>query len=294
MTHVQRLSLVLAVTLGIVGLALCASTVRAETIAVQAIPMTVPDPGAVPSTIGLSDAQVLDASEFAAVSDAAQRLTPYITVGADGLPRLADVRAEEIGVDPVFLENFRQAMTFANTTITEGHLVVNRDLTVSTAGLDIRADPGNGIVAGERYGAASPAPIGGVVGSGGDTPQWGTWHYPQGAMFYNTYSDYWSYYYNRYYVLCNSMAAALGYPWLSSNLMYFYAYNNSYFSNNCYRDYGTYFFLPYSTTCQQYNPCWCCGMSYRPVYFWVRATGYDHTCGCYRYNWQWQGYWARY
>jgi len=90
------------------------------------------------------------------------------------------------------------------------------------------------------------------------------------------------------------MAAALGYPWLSSNLMYFYAYNNSYFSNNCYRDYGTYFFLPYSTTCQQYNPCWCCGMSYRPVYFWVRATGYDHTCGCYRYNWQWQGYWARY
>jgi hypothetical protein len=291
MTRYQRISLLFAVVLGMLGLALVTSTVLADSQPAPVLPVTVAATGAVPSVAGLSDAQVIDAQEFEAVSDIAQRITAYVTVGEDGVPRLADVTAEQIGVDPTFLENFRQAMSFANEAIEQAHITVNADLTVVAPGASLIRSRTVGPLVPESNAIKAQ----GVPGDdGGDAIQWQGWTYPQGAMFYNTYSDYWSYYYNRYYVLCNSMAAYLGYPWLSGNLIYFYSYNSSYFYNYLYPDYGMYFYLPYSGSCPNYNPCYCCGLSYRPMYVWVRTYVYTQPCGCYRYTWAWQGYWGRY
>jgi len=99
------------------------------------------------------------------------------------------------------------------------------------------------------------------------------------------------------------MAASVGYPWISNNLIYFYTYNSQYFNQYCYPNNGMYYFLPYSTGmgCQpQYSPCYCCGISYRPVYIWtvmyryVQNCGCAGRCGCQQSYWGWQGYWGRY
>lgn len=295
MTRVQRFSLGLAVVVGTAGLALVASTAMAAPIAPRVLPITMPEVGIAPDVAGLDAQSVLDPVEYQAVSDFTQRVTPFVGLGADGMPRVSGVSAAELGVDAAFLADFERALAFAYKAVEEGHIVLNADLTVA------RADNGpiaiDGAAPGDPAlvtGGATVLPGAPGAGEMGDVPLWGTWNYPQGAMFYNSYSDYWNYYYNNYYILCSAMAARLGYPWLSTNLVYFYTYNSSYFQNHCYSNYGTYFYMPYSGSCQNYNPCYCCGMSYRPVYFWVRSSAYNYRCGCYQQNWSWQGYWARY
>ncbi|MFN2115422.1 MAG: hypothetical protein ACK2T6_06885 [Anaerolineae bacterium] len=289
MTRYQRLSFFLIVAVGVFGLGLFASTVSAD----DAVPLTAaefsvyqPSPG--PDLSSFDPEMVLDETEFHALSETVQLLTQHVAVDADGIPQLDDVTAQELGVDPEFLANFKLAMEFTNQAIANGEFKVNPDLTVEALGGSAAA----GLVPAQPYGEPSDT----IQLTGDATVDWDTWHYPnRGAMFYNSYYDYFNYYYNRYYVLCNGMAAALGYPWMSTNLMYFYGYNNWYFSNHCYQNYGMYYYLPYSSgCCRQYNPCYCGGMSYRPVYIWVRVMGYNYNCRCYQYNWSWQGYWGRY
>jgi hypothetical protein len=304
MTRVQRFSLGLAVVVGTVGLTLLASTAFAAPVHPRVLPITVPEVSVAPEVAGLDATSVLDPVEYQSVSDFTRRVTPYIKLDAAGVPQVTGATAEALGVDARFLADFQLALAYAYQAVEDGHIVLNADLTVE------RTDAVPPVVDGAAPIAPAPGTDGasvlpgadgaivlpGAPGAGnlGDVPQWGTWHYPQGAMFYNSYTDYWNYYYNNYYVLCSAMAARLGYPWLSPNLVYFYTYNNSYFYNYCYSNMGTYFYMPYSSMCQQYNPCWCCGMSYRPVYFWVRSYSYNYGCGCYQQNWNWQGYWARY
>lgn len=287
MTRYQRISLFLAVAIGVFGVGLVASTAFADTAPLKPAEFSVYDPSAGPDLTAFADEMVLDADEFEAVSAAVQRLTPHIYLGEGGLPQLDDVTAAELDVDEEFLANFRLAMEFTNKAIADGEFKINADMTVETQGSGAA-----GLVPAQPYGEPSDE----IQMVGDATVDWGTWHYPsRGAMFYNTYYDYWNYYHNRYYVLCNGMAAALGYPWMSTNLMYFYGYNNMYFNSHCYQSYGMYYYLPYSTgCCRQYNPCYCGGMSYRPVYIWVQSTVYNYSCRCYQYSWNWQGYWGRY
>jgi hypothetical protein len=289
MTRYQRISLFLAVAIGMVGLALVASTAFADPAPLTPAQFSVYDPSAGPDLTAFDDESVLDAAEFRALSDTIQRITPFVYVDESGLPQLDDVAAQDLGVDEEFLDNFRLAMEFTNKAIADGQFKVNPDLTVEALG---GGSASAGLVPAQPYG--EPSTTLPVVGD--ETVDWNSWNYPnRGAMFYNTYYDYWTYYHHRYYVLCNGMAAALGYPWMSTNLMYFYGYNNWYFNSHCYQNYGMYYYLPYSMgCCRMYNPCYCGGMSYRPVYIWVRVTVYNYACRCYQYNWNWQGYWGRY
>lgn len=287
MTSRQRFSLGVAVAIAVLGLGLVAATVAAQAPVRGQFGTFDPAPGQEIRRVG--EANVLDKVEYRAASDFAMRVTPFIRVDADGVPRLdADVTADQLGVDQKFLDDFVLALGFASDAINSGAIVVNDDLTVDVVG----ASPAAGAL-------MSVAPIdssGALDRAGGDdTVDWQSWRYNTGAMFYNSYPDYHNYYHNRYYVLCSSMAAQLGYPWMSTNLVYFYSYNAWYFSRHLNSSYGMYWFMPFSGSgCYQYNPCYCCGVSYRPIYIWVLTYQYYPSCGCHQPTWGWQGYWARY
>jgi hypothetical protein len=215
---------------------------------------------------------------FAAVVDLNERIEPHLYVDAAGLVRLGDVTAAQLGVTEKFLADYRAALEYSNEAITAGHIVVHPDLTVETTeslsgDFDVR---GPALPADASATGAAPQ---------GAVPQWGAWGYPSGAIFFNTYSD-WTYYRTNYYGLCNTMGAYLGLPWMSRSLVYFYGYNQMYFSRYCYNPMGVYYYMPYSY-CQT-------GFGYKPAYFWARTYAYSYGCGCYQYQWAWQGYWARY
>jgi hypothetical protein len=224
---------------------------------------------------------LIDADGFAEVKAITERITPHLVVGADGLVRLGDVTAAELGVSEKFLADFRAALEYSNRTIEAGDLVVKPDLSVEMAEPNFVAAPTGGA---KRLGAESEGSIQGAPPSEA-VPQWGAWNYPDGAIFYNSYPD-WHYYQNAYWGLCNTMAAYLGYPWMSGSLAYFYGYNQFYFSRYCYNPAGMYWYMPYN---------YCGGaLGYKPAYFWGRVAMYSYGCGCYQYQWAWQGIWCRY
>jgi len=289
MTIRQRVSILIAVALAVVGLGLVASSVAAQVLTDAEFSSVEIAPG--PDLTRVPDENVLDKAEYQAASDFTMRVTPYIHLDDTGVPRLdAGVTAEMMGVDQEFMDNFVAALDFAGQAILDGSIVVNDDLTVDVAGASS--------VSGPVFGPSATIPGGEdtIDSAVGDASlDWQSWRYNSGAMFYNSYQDYYSYYYSRYYVLCSSMAAQLGYPWMSTNLVYFYSYNGWYFNQHCSNPYGMYWFMPYSSSgCYQYNPCYCCGVSYRPIYVWVVTYRYYPSCGCQQPTWGWQGYWARY
>jgi hypothetical protein len=255
-----------------------------------------PDGQPAPASLALGPAapdvsrfdNAIDAQEMEEVVDLVERLDPHLYVGEDGLVHLRDVSAAELGVSEEFLANFKSAMTFSNALIERGAVVVAPDMTVTTAS-PVKT----------TLGGLNPAPPSGAVTDAGApnaaVPEWGAWNYHSGSMYYNSYNTYYQYR-NRYYTLCNSMAAYQGYPWMSSSLMNFYGYNQSYFNNYCYNPGGTYYYLPYQNSCSyNYNPCYGGSTaSYKPAYYWVRSYSYSNSCRCYNYNYNWQGYWCRY
>lgn len=225
---------------------------------------------------------VVDATQMATVVDIVQRIEPYLYVGSDGLVRMAEVSASELGVTEQFLADYRRAMDYSNALITRGEIRVNPDLSVSL----LRSTP-------DPSAYAAPDAAGGNLA--GDevalspyrevTPDWAGWNYGQGAMFFNTYED-WTYYRYNYYGLCNGMAAWIGMPRMGPVLILFYGYNQYYFVAYCYPGYGTYFYIPYSYIDYPFG--------YKPAYFWARQWGYCGPCRCYCYQWMWLGFWLRY
>ena len=228
-----------------------------------------------PETLGAGT--VLDAESFREVAAITERITPYLFVAEDGTVQLRDVTAADLGVTEQFLADYRAAMAYSNELILAGEVSVSPDMKVTVR---------------DRYAPDPADTLQGVPGASVDAaepqaavPDWGAWNYNSGAMFYNSYGD-WTYYRNTYYGLCNSMAAYVGYPWMSRNLIYFYGYNQQYFQNYCYNPMGTYYYMPYSY-------CYS-GLGYKPAYFWTRTYAYYGSCGCYQYQWAWQGFWCRY
>ena len=230
--------------------------------------------------------------DFAAVAELTRAIEPHLIVGDDGLVRLADgITADDLGVTPEFLADFRSALEYSNEAIAAGDIVVEDDMTVRTTerlntavSIGRPKQPGlTGAVV--PAGDAAEALAGEAPVAGGALPEWGAWGYPSGAIFYNSYGD-WTYYRNAYYGLCNTMAAYLGYPWMSRSLVYLYGYNQHYFNQYCYNPAGVYYYLPYSY-CQT-------GFGYKPGYYWTRHYAYNYGCGCYQYQWAWQGFWLRY
>lgn len=254
--------------------------------------------------VRMDAANVVDAAEMADVLDLVQRFEPYLFVAADGTMQLQDgVTAEQLGVSQEYLDNYRAAMADSNTLIERGEVTLSPDFKVAVATLPERVvgpvvglpDPGGATVDGE--GAASE----GAALMGASPDNWSAYGYSSGAMFYNSYNVY-RQYSNNYYNLCNSMAAYIRQPWISSNLAYFYGYNTNYLNNSCYQSQGMWYYLPYQQGCQQWVPtlrqyttqCYGSNVSYRPGYLWQNRYAYNNSCRCYQSQWQWQGYWMRY
>ncbi len=231
-----------------------------------------PPPGVGPSF------DVVDAEAFAEIADITERITPHLFVGEGGLVHLDDVTAAELDVSEQFLADFREALRYSNALIERGEIDVAPDMTVNLA--ENFLPPANLILP-----PGGDSPNGGDLGalpmaSDAAVPDWGAWNYGSGGMFYNSYND-WVYYRYRYYGLCNTMAAYIGFPWMGPPLIYFYGYNQHYFGLYVYNPYGTYFYIPY----------YYChfGLGYKPAYFWVRM--FDPFRG---YVWGWRGFWLRY
>jgi hypothetical protein len=296
-SRVIALGLVAALMLGIA--AIVPTAVRAAAPAPDAAAAAAELP-ALPDTAAFG--ATVDAAEFQEVVDITERITPHVYVGDDGLVHLADVSAAELGVTDEFLAAFKAAMHSSNQLIAKGAIRVDADLKVTPGRAIVRVgelkgfDAGPGMGTGPVAEPVAPAESVAAPEPGDEAPQWGAWNYGSGAMFYNSYNDYYSYRYN-YYVLCNSMAAYVQQPCMSQSLMYLYTYNQNYFNNYCYNPYGTYFYVPYQNNCQYSNCYYQCPtytMGYRPVYYWVRSYQYSNQCRCYQYNYGWQGFWARY
>jgi hypothetical protein len=262
-------------------------------IAVRPVSAAAPSPEGMPSAqsvadalpAGLSPDAVLGAEEFAEVVDLTKLITPYIYVDATGMPRLQDVSAQQIGVSEEFLANFKMAMTYSNQLVARGTMKVAPDMTTTMVGATapgrIGLDPRGPGTTGITPDAATDK---------GADPTWGGWDYNSGAMFYSSYGD-WTYYRYNYYPLCNSMAAYIRRPYMSTSLCNFWGYNQNYFQNYCYSTYGTYYYMPYAYACQNNYGC---NVGYKPAYFWTRSYYYQPSCGCYQYNWNWQQFNCRY
>lgn len=243
----------------------------------------------VPVEAGTFD-MVVDPQEMAEVEQISARIDEHLSLDGQGLVQLnADVTAEQLGVSPEFLDNYRKALTFSNQLISSGQITVDANLKVTATGNFVGSvnmpAPGN---PGGKGKASEPGE--GAVADN-DVPDWCSWRYNSGAMYYNSYNT-WNTYgrSGQYYGLCNSMAAYIGYPWMSSSLNNMYTYNSNYFNNYCYPNQGSYYFLPYSSynSCGGYNPCYNqCSM--KPAYFWTRNYTYSYSCRCYQYQWQWSG-----
>jgi hypothetical protein len=235
---------------------------------------------------GVHPDAVIDAAESATVVDITKRITPYLYVGPDGLVHMKDVTAAQLGVSEEFLANYKEAMTYSNQIIARGEMTVAPDMTTTFK---------DQVPPVKDRGGVQPVPRGPVTSAApGAQPDWGGWDYGQGAMFYSSYGD-WTYYRYNYYPLCNSMAAYIYRPWMSTSLCYFWGYNQSYFSNYCYNPYGTYYYMPYQYACNYTCRSNCgCQPDYKPAYFWVRSYYYTRSCGCYQYNWNWQLTYCRY
>ena len=243
--------------------------------------------------------QAIAPEDLTAIRELTTAIEPHLVVGDDGLVSLPDdVTADELGVTPEFLANFRAALDYSNEAIAAGDIVVHDDLTVKATerlntavnrgdfnrpGLGRAVLPGRPIQGDASVASldadAAPAAVDGPV------PEWGAWGYTNGAIFYNSYRD-WQHYRNAYYGLCNTMAAYLGNPWMSRSLIYLYGYNQHYFNQYCYNPAGVYYYLPYSY-CRS-------GFGYKPGYYWTRQYAFNYRCGCYQYQWAWQGFWLRY
>ncbi len=283
MKSLRALFLVAAIAAFAAGFALPATGVLADDNPGSSLAAPMPAPP------GLANAdQVIDAEAFAEVAEITERITPYLYVGDDGLVRLRPVTADELGVTEKFLADFRLALENSNTAIAAGDIVVNDDLTVTAREDAFSPGPIIGEPPVATDGAGFDAPAGGAPDAGatdGAVPEWGAWRYPSGAIFYNSYPD-WVYYRRAYYGLCNTMAAYLGYPWMSRPLVYFYGYNQLYFNRYAFNPGGVYWYMPYSY-CNS-------GLGYKPGYFWGRRSVFGYGCGCYQYQWAWIGIWCRY
>lgn len=236
---------------------------------------------------------VIDAQEMDDLVAITERIDAHLSIGDDGLVQLdPTVTADELGVTEEFLANYRDALIESNKLIARGDLKVDADMRV-TASEQLTA---NFRLSGP--GAGNPGPgLEGELGSGqpdAAVPDWCSWNYNTGAMYYNSYNDYRTYR-NNYYGLCNSMAAYIRCSRCAPSLQYFYSYNNSQINNYCYQNTGVYYYLPYSNSngCGQQNPCYG-NLGYKPAYYWGQQQTYNYSCRCYTSNWQWQGYWSRY
>jgi len=262
---------------------------RMATMEISSYELAAANLASVPDLERIGAQEVLDRSGYEEAADFARRVMPFVHLDAAGVPRLdGSVTAARLGVSEAFLSDFEAALHFAADAIRDGRIVVNADLTVDTVGEAPAA--AHGIEPAEPFGA-------GMLDAAIEDPSldWQSWRYNTGAMFYNSYQSYWTHFYNRYYVLCSSMAAYIGYPWMSTNLVYFYAYNSAFFSRYLHASHGMYWFLPFSGTgCAAYQPCYCCGVSYRPVYIWILSYQYYPSCRCQQAVWGWQGFWGRY
>lgn len=267
-------------------------------------------PAGVPAqTERMDAAHIVDAAEMADVLDLVQRMEPYLYVAEDGTMQLRDdATAEALGVSQAYLDDYRAAMADSNTLIERGEVTLSPDFEVTMAALPDGAVnpviglPGPGGAVTEGDGAASDASLGGASMLSGASPDnWSAYGYNTGAMFYNSYNVY-RQYYNNYYNLCNTMAAYIRQPWISSNLAYFYGYNGNQLNNSCYQSQGMWYYLPYQQGCQQWvptlrsytNQCYGSTVGYRPGYLWQSRYAYNNNCRCYQSQWQWQGYWMRY
>jgi hypothetical protein len=235
---------------------------------------------------GLEADAVIDAQEMTEVVDLTKRITPYLVVGDDGLVRLKDATAAEIGVSEEFLANYKAAMEFSNQLIARGEMTVAPDMRTTMTSLAGSLRPGAGLEPGPRPDAV----VEGAADAEGAAPTWGGWDYGQGAMFYSSYND-WTYYRYNYYPLCNSMAAYIYRPWMSTSVCNYWGYNQQYFQNYCYSNYGMYYYMPYQYCCQTNYGC---NSSHKPMYLWTRSYYYQSNCRCYQYNWAWQLMYARY
>jgi hypothetical protein len=234
---------------------------------------------------------VLDAQEMADVVDITERIQPYLSIDENGLVQLdANVTAAELGVDEDFLSTYRDALAESNKLIERGDISVDADMRVTPSEeLDMTFRLGG-------PGVGNPSPGLEVQAAGGQpseaVPDWNVWNYNTGSMYYNSYNTYYNYR-NNYYGLCNTMAAYQRCSRCAPSLQYFYSYNSSYLNNNCYQNYGVYYYLPYNNGCNSYNPCYG-NLSYKPAYYWTQSRSDTYSCRGYTSNWQWQGYWCRY
>lgn len=291
----NRKVLLFGVTVAVLGTAgFVAGTAQAQT--AQA--------GSPPQAMRIDPANVVDASKMAEVGDIVARIEPFLYVAADGTMQLRDdATAEALGVSEAFLADYRAAMANSNTLIQRGEVTLSADFKVTVKALPERdfspvvGLPAPGGAATEGEGALSDAAS--IQSASPDN--WSAYGYQSGAMFYNSYNVY-RQYYNNYYNLCNTMAAYIRQPWISSNLAYFYGYNGGYLNNSCYQNTGMWYYLPYQQGCQQWVPttrsyttqCYGSTVNYRPGYLWQSRYAYNTSCRCYQSQWQWQGYWMRY
>jgi hypothetical protein len=233
---------------------------------------------------------VLDDETMADLEALTERIEQYVYVDEDGLVRLGDVTAEELGVDQRFLDDLRAAYDYSNELIERGEFVVADDFTVSE-GESFTGLGENAVVDPITPGINA---FGGSDELSSDVPDWNAYGYNSGAMFYNAYNTYYRYY-SSYWNLCNTMSAYIRMPHISRNLQYFYAYNSNYLRSRCYQNTGVWYYLPYQSGCRyNSNPCYGSSVSYRPAYYWTRSYTYNQGCRCYQNNWLWQGYYSRY
>ncbi len=253
---------------------------------------------AAPAATDGSDGLRIDSDAMAKVADIAKRSEAYLVKNADGTVTLNLDNAAAIGATDKFLADYKAALANINAEIRAGHFKAQADGTLkvaadakaptqkSAAPAGLKLPAGATLVenpTAEQLAAARPAPLARGQGSPSLAPDWNVVNNGYFYVTWTSYDAYWYRYYPYYYTWPAAMAAYVGYPYISTRLVYLftYSYNYPYFTSATY-PFGVYWYIPWNYLCNV------CGVGYYPVYFYTRYVYYYY--GYYYYGYTWRGY----
>lgn len=250
---------------------------------------------AAPPADAETDGLKIDSAAMQTISDFARRSEAYLVRNADGTVQLTTNDAAALGVTEKFLTDYKAALDNINAEVRSGKLIAQADgsLRPSVETAQAPAQPaarapklpaGAQLVenpTAEQLAKARPSL---AAGGPDNSTDWYVRNYNNTFYVTWTASDAYYYrYYPYYYSWPAAMAAYVGYPYISTRLVYLfsYSYNWPYFSQ-CTYPYGAVWYIPWNYLCQT------CAPNYNYVYFQVRYVYYYY--GYYYYSYGWRPY----
>ena len=206
---------------------------------------------------------VLDNTAMEQIAELGVVMQTHLTINENGTLALSEVDADQLGVSPEYVENYKASLQYINATIKQGYFTVDEQFQVTWDESLID-------------GAEAGSPIDAKIETGG-------YYYHAGHGVYTHFSYSNAYYYIPTYGLstATSLASYVGYPHYATPYTYHFTYRPtySYYYYYAYPGHGVWSYVPSSSLSYYhygyYYP------SYQYVYYWNPYGSYYYSTRCY-------------